>query len=97
MSAVGPELPPHLLAKRKRKQEEDVKDETATASGAKSPDEGKRRRVIGPAMPPAPLDERPSKPAATQEDSSDDDDDDFGPPLPTSAADKVGVLGSMAV
>ena len=97
MSAAGPALPPHLLAKRKRQQEEDEQNERTEASGAKrskSPEDGeKRRRVIGPAMPPAPLDERPSEPAQPtkeESDSSDDDDDDddgFGPALPPENAD----------
>ena len=90
MSAIGPELPPHLLAKRKRRQEEEVKDEPTASSGAKrsaSPAEGdKRRRVMGPAMPPAPLNERPSKPAIEHETSDSDDDDGFGPSLPPTGA-----------
>lgn len=89
MSGIGAELPPHLLAKRKRQQEEESKDAPPTASGAKqSPSsEGadKRRRVAGPAMPPAPLDERPTEPANAQEDES-SDDDDFGPSLPPTGA-----------
>lgn len=87
MSGIGPELPPHLLAKRKRKQEEEAENETSTDSGAKrsrSPGEGeKRRRVIGPAMPPAPLDERPQAPVNSKEEPESDDDDDFGPSLPS--------------
>jgi len=91
MSAVGPELPPHILAKRKRQQEQEDEAEESRPSGAKRPrtpeaDE-KRARVIGPAQPPAPLDERPSEPAiVSKPDDSDDessDDDDFGPALPT--------------
>lgn len=94
MSAIGAELPPHLLAKRKRKQEEETKDETSTDSGAKrsqSPSEGeKRRRVIGPAMPPVPLDERPeASPNGIDRTWSDEDDDDFGPALPSNQADEV--------
>jgi hypothetical protein len=47
------------------------------------------RKIIGPAMPPAPLDERPSEfPTATGEDSDSDSDDDFMPALP-SAADAI--------
>ena len=91
MSAAGPALPPHILAKRKRQQEEDEQNERAAASGAKrseSPEDGeKRRRVIGPAMPPAPLDERPTEPAAAAEESESDDDDGFGPALPPEDAD----------
>lgn len=91
MSDMGPELPPHLLAKRKRKQEEEEENEDTTASGAKrspSPSDGeKRRRVMGPAMLPAPLDERPSEPANQAEESDSDDDDGFGPALPPTGAD----------
>lgn len=91
MSAIGPELPPHLLAKRKRKQEEDVEKHDTASSGAKrspSPPEGeKRRRVMGPAMPPAPLDERPPEPPNRQEVSDSDDEDGFGPSLPPTGAD----------
>lgn len=91
MSAIGPELPPHLLAKRKRKQEESVENESTTTSGAKrspSPSTGeKRRRVMGPAMPPAPLNERPPEPQNRLEDSDSDDEDGFGPSLPPSGAD----------
>lgn len=90
MSGIGADLPPHLLAKRKRQEEEAPSDAPAPASGAKrpsSPDEpDKRRRVLGPAMPPAPLDERPSEPPKTKEEDSSDDDDDFGPSLPTEDA-----------
>lgn len=92
MSGIGAELPPHLLAKRKRQQEEQAQDESPIASGAKrsSSPEGadKRRRVIGPAMPPAPLEERPTEPATTQpqEGESSSDDDDFGPSLPPTGA-----------
>jgi hypothetical protein len=85
MSALGPELPPHLLAKRKRQQEEQAKDDDIIPSGANEGE--KRRRVIGPAMPPAPLDERPSEPPNPQTDASDSEDDDFGPSLPSAAAD----------
>ncbi|GAB7347413.1 hypothetical protein MBLNU459_g4337t2 [Dothideomycetes sp. NU459] len=99
MSAAGPELPPHLLAKRKR-QAEDAPDTDDTSSpGAKRPrspaSEDKRQRVLGPAPPPAPLHERPAEPAQAEDEDdrassssgSDDDDDDFGPALPSAAAD----------
>ena len=90
MSGIGAELPPHLLAKRKRQQEEESKDAPATASGAKrsaSPEEPeKRRKVMGPAMPPAPLDERPNEPPNAADDDSSSEDDDFGPALPTGGA-----------
>jgi hypothetical protein len=90
MSGIGAELPPHLLAKRKRQQEEQAHNAPPTASGAKrspSPESAdKRRKVAGPAMPPAPLEERPVEPAQPQTDDSSDDDDDFGPALPPTGA-----------
>jgi hypothetical protein len=90
MSGIGAELPPHLLAKRKRQQEEQAQDAAPAASGAKrlpSPESAdKRRKVAGPAMPPAPLEERPIEPAQPQDDESSDDDDDFGPALPPTGA-----------
>ncbi|KAK0309457.1 hypothetical protein LTR01_004564 [Friedmanniomyces endolithicus] len=90
MSAIGPDLPPHLLAKRKRQQDDSRKYEPPTASGAKrigSPGDGeKRRKVIGPAMPPAPLDDRPAEPLAKAVKPESDDDDDFGPALPSTTA-----------
>ncbi|KAF2164090.1 hypothetical protein M409DRAFT_25437 [Zasmidium cellare ATCC 36951] len=90
MSGIGADLPPHLLAKRKRQEEEAESDAPTTASGAKrpsSPDEPeKRRKVLGPAMPPAPLDERPTAPPDAEDEDSSDDDDDFGPSLPTEGA-----------
>lgn len=90
MSGIGPALPPHLLAKRKRQQAEEDSNESSTTPGAKpskSPDgEEKRRKVIGPAMPLAPLIERPMKPALLEESAS-DDDDGFGPALPPDCTD----------
>lgn len=92
MSGIGPALPPHLLAKRKRQQEDALEDAPITASGAKrspSPTEGeKRRRTIGPALPPAPLEERPAEPASAAQESDSEDDDGFGPSLPPVGTDK---------
>ncbi|QDS67870.1 hypothetical protein FKW77_007901 [Venturia effusa] len=91
MCSIGPDLPPHLVAKRKRQTEE---DEAAASKGAKesqippprSPDGGeKRRRVMGPAPPPAPLDQLPRQPAQEKDDSS-SSDDEWGPSLPTDDA-----------
>ncbi|EMC94996.1 hypothetical protein BAUCODRAFT_34994 [Baudoinia panamericana UAMH 10762] len=80
MSGIGPGLPPHLIAKRKRQQADDLQDE----AGAKGNDESEKRpRVIGPAMPPASLDERPLEPAIEADADSEGDEDDFGPALPT--------------
>ncbi|KAF4552609.1 Hypothetical protein D9617_9g023980 [Elsinoe fawcettii] len=90
MSAIGPALPPHLLAKRKRQQEEEDADGDTTAPGAKrpkSPPREKSSRQVGPALPPAPLDERPTEPAtADSDEDSSDYDDDFGPALPSGNA-----------
>jgi hypothetical protein len=86
MSDIGPELPQYLLAKRKRKQEEAAKTESATSSGANpspSPDGAeKRRKMMGPTMPPAPLDEKPQEPAGKLDESDSDGDDGYGPALP---------------
>ncbi|KAL2353165.1 hypothetical protein BJ546DRAFT_881704 [Cryomyces antarcticus] len=89
MSAIGPELPPHLLAKRKRKAEEEAADAPSATSGASrasSPDSSDKRhqprRAVGPTPPPAPLNERPLELARVGGDSS-DDDDDYGPALPS--------------
>ena len=84
MFKVGPELPPHLLAKRKR--EEDIEDQTQinaqsrSASSSSSDTGEKRRRIVGPAAPPVPLDERPDTTAEQASESS--SDEDIGPALP---------------
>ncbi|KAG9676185.1 hypothetical protein KCU99_g4095, partial [Aureobasidium melanogenum] len=54
MSATGPELPPHLLAKRKRQQDDQEKNQPATSSGAnqESPKD-KRQKLSGPELPPS--------------------------------------------
>ncbi|KAL8732627.1 MAG: hypothetical protein Q9166_002602 [cf. Caloplaca sp. 2 TL-2023] len=91
MATVGPELPPHLLAKRKRQQEAEETDpqplpRSRSSSHSSNASDNKRRRTIGPAPPPAPLSERPSSPPSEQalNDNSDSDPDDFGPSLPPS-------------
>jgi len=76
MPSVGPELPPHLT---KRKREEENERSPQSPKNVDSDGAEKRRRVLGPAMPPAPLAERPPE-SAEEEESS--DDDDFGPALP---------------
>lgn len=94
MSSIGPDLPPHLLAKRKREAEGEqtaakLVESPTSKSPARSPDGAeKRRRVMGPAAPPAPLNERPSI-SAQVEDDSDSSDDDFGPAMPSANAPKV--------
>ena len=85
MSSIGPELPPHLLAKRKRPEDENDEMPIAThlrnASPTTSSDGGgKRRRILGPSLPPAPLDQRPMTSSSRQDDS--DSEDDLGPSLP---------------
>ncbi|KIW83915.1 hypothetical protein Z517_03161 [Fonsecaea pedrosoi CBS 271.37] len=96
MPSIGPQLPPHLQ-NRKRSLDEDEDEDASSDSStgplppAKSAQEttnpsSKRPRVVGPTLPPAPLDERPpSSPPPTDEDHSDTDDgnDDFGPSLPS--------------
>jgi hypothetical protein len=82
---VGPQIPPHILAKRKRAAEEEAaKVSTATIkSPENSEDTTKKKRIAGPAPPPAPLEERPQ--GCPNDDSGDESssDDDFGPSLPS--------------
>lgn len=60
-----------------------------TASPPRSPDIAeKRRRVMGPAPPPAPLDQLPPQPAEEQDEDS-SSDDEWGPSLPTGDAPTV--------
>jgi hypothetical protein len=81
MPSVGPELPPHLL-KRKRSVDDDDNESPSPPTKIQAASPSKERRVLGPAPPPAPLDERPSEPADKLEDESSSDDDDYGPSLP---------------
>jgi len=84
MSSIGPELPPHLLAKRKRLVEEVESSKPFPTRPSSPSGSEKRRRVVGPAPPPTPLDELPSQPAESEgEEGSSSDDDDFGPAPPT--------------
>lgn len=86
MSSFGPSLPPALTVKRKRPEGADDEGDRShssspTQSESKTPDSpGKRPRTIGPTLPPAPLDERPT--TGPEVDSESSDDDDFGPSLP---------------
>ncbi|MCJ1284956.1 hypothetical protein MMC26_004293 [Xylographa opegraphella] len=85
MSLVGPELPPHLAAKRKREDDEDEKSHArahpASRSRSSSNDGAdKKKRILGPSLPPANLDERPTTAPSGVDDS--DSDDDIGPALP---------------
>ncbi|KAK8162875.1 hypothetical protein BKA80DRAFT_310343 [Phyllosticta citrichinensis] len=73
---IGPTLPPHLLAKRKREDGDDDSSSSSSSSPqpqnansvsrSSTPDGEKRRRVQGPAPPPAPLNEMPTAHAALQ-------------------------------
>ena len=107
MAAIGPSLPPHLLAKRKRAQEEpesvliEPPIPSPSSGSDKSPQTGKtplpapgssslkRRKVLGPSLPPAPLDERPTSPlqpqpiSSVENDSDSDSDSSLGPTLPS--------------
>ena len=91
MSSIGPELPPHLLAKRKRQQVEDVGERPAAIPATEqssTSESDKRRKVMGPAMPPAPIDQMPHTSVTPPPDQeSEDSDDDFGPALPSNGAD----------
>ncbi|KAL8998208.1 MAG: hypothetical protein Q9169_002693 [Polycauliona sp. 2 TL-2023] len=90
MATVGPELPPHLLAKRKRQEETQEPTpqpppHSRSSSTSSNTSWTKRPRTIGPAPPPAPLSERPSQdpePQTSKPDDSSSSDDDFGPSLP---------------
>lgn len=86
MACTGPELPPSEKVKRKR--EEDIEGalesrlSTSPRSISSSPTSNdKRRRIIGPALPSAPLNERPDDPAENDDESS-SSEGDFGPALP---------------
>lgn len=81
MTSFGPELPPHL-SKRKRSinDEDDKNSSPPTKIQAASPP--KERRVLGPAPPPAPMDEKPSESADKLSDDGSSDDDNYGPSLP---------------
>jgi hypothetical protein len=87
MSSIGPDLPPHLLAKRKRQAEQQSAENGTVEDNQEpgSPNGDKRRRVMGPAMPPASLNELPRCPHPdgdeSQSSDDDDDEDDYGPSL----------------
>ncbi len=80
MGSIGPELPSYIPTKRKHDQEGTAispKTKKKALSHSSSPESaGKRRRVIGPALPPAPLDELP--PHQSEDSSS---DEGYGPTL----------------
>lgn len=85
MPAVGPQLPPHLLEKRKREDDNDDNSGSENDRSSSPDSTSKRQRAIGPTLPPAPLDERPvssptDSPAtalqAPEEDDLDHENDD---------------------
>lgn len=80
---VGPELPPHLM-KRKRSVDDDDEPSSPPSKiqAAALEEPPKPRRVLGPAPPPAALEERPLQPASDVEDGSSSEDDGYGPSLP---------------
>jgi len=81
MSTVGPELPPHLHAKRKRNDEAHDTSPKRRRSSSRSSNDAKPHRIIGPALPPASLSELPPSVPGLEPDG-DSSDDDFGPSLP---------------
>lgn len=87
MSTAGPELPPHLLAKRKRQESEShaplPSPPPRSRSSSVSSNSTKRRRILGPSLPPASLSELPPTAPNPASLSESDSDDDFGPSLPT--------------
>ena len=101
---VGPQLPPSMLVKRKRDGEDDESSsDSDTGPAPPLSDEvvTKRARILGPTLPPAPLDEKPlgDPPNISDDASGSSDDDDFGPSLPpvSSSASDAAVGVSKAV
>jgi len=91
MSTAGPDLPPHLLAKRKRQAElEEAAATTEKPSPRPDTPPEKKKRVAGPSLPPAPLDERPSN-APEERDSDSDSDDEWGPAPPPAGGAEAAV------
>lgn len=85
MADIGPELPPHVLEKRKRDSGE---DETGASRPPTPLETSRKKRILGPALPPAPLHQRPSQApdqSVNSSSSSDDEDDGYGPALPSFA------------
>ena len=91
MSTSGPELPPHLLAKRKRQAEEEEAARASSNTDSKEPrpssSDGaeKRRRVIGPAPPPAALEELPALAPNDSGEGDSSSSDEIGPSLPSAS------------
>jgi len=95
MDDIGPQLPPHLIAKRKRQQEEAEVVLTPANDLALSTDREKnaslkRRRVVGPSLPPAAIEDMPSQaPEGTSDDEDSSSDDGIGPSLSGAASSGV--------
>ena len=83
---IGPALPPHLAEQTSASKDDEVPEKDAeeeSTSPVRLPHQSQPNRRIGPAPPPAPLEERPPEsPSNGKDDSS--DDDDYGPTLPGS-------------
>ncbi|KAI4171415.1 MAG: hypothetical protein LQ343_004271 [Gyalolechia ehrenbergii] len=96
MATAGPELPPHLLAKRKRQKETEEtqnpspqprpRSRSSSPSSSSNADDSKRRRTIGPAPPPASLSDKPATAASQSVPNDSGSDDDLGPSLPPSGS-----------
>ena len=84
MPSVGPALPPSLQQKRKRDGESEGTNSKPSSSRSSSDADGtKKQRILGPSLPPAPLEQMPEPPPGQssrnpQNDSS-SDESDFGP------------------
>ncbi len=76
---VGPSMPPQNNDEDIALDESD--DDIRPAMPPSAPAQARaKQRVMGPAPPPAPLDEMPSRPS--NDEDSDSDSDDYGPSLP---------------
>lgn len=86
---VGPSLPPSESAKRKREDNIEAAVEARHSTSPPSPSSNptstdKRRRILGPSLPPGPLDERPDyPPESDNDDSSSSSEGAVGPALPS--------------
>jgi hypothetical protein len=84
MSAVGPELPPHLLAKRKRQAENEANElsklgNTSATQISSAISREKKQRVIGPSLSTPATDATPLQKKNEINDESSSSEDDIGP------------------